>query len=159
MSGTSSVSFADEIRRTAAALGRAPTAQQVDDLETLVRSRTYIDGDAGRVAMNDGTDVTAFIARETNAFPFVQVEPEPVAPDAWVKVSIGGSTGWRRANDPMTTIMQGLAASDAAALAREIPSYGNPWLPGQVNRTHQAIISKSDPALAARYKSEAGTAQ
>lgn len=159
MSGTSSVSFADEIRRTAAALGRTPTAQQVDDLETLVRSRTYLDEDAGSVAMNDGSDVAAFIAKEANAFSLVQAEPEPVAPDAWVKVSIGGSTGWRRASDPMATIMQSLAASDAAALAREIPSYSNPWLPGQVNRTHQVIISKSDPALAARFKSEAGIAE
>ncbi|OHV16223.1 hypothetical protein BK022_13540 [Methylorubrum extorquens] len=98
--------------------------------------------------------------RTDSQFALVQAEPKPVAPDAWLKVSLGGSTGWRRAGDPMAAIMQGLAASDAAALTREMPTYANPWLPGRVNRTHQVIISKSDPALAARFKAEAsGTAQ
>ncbi|MCK2056992.1 hypothetical protein [Methylobacterium sp. 37f] len=154
MSSTDTVSFAGEIRRTAAALGRSPTDEQVTNLESLIRDRSYIDQDAGRVLMNDGTDVAAFIGRETNDFPLV-VADAPAAPDGWVKVALGTGTSWRKAGDPMTAILQGLRASDDAALARHVAAIMNPWLTGQINRTNQVLLTKSDPVRAARFKAEA----
>lgn len=153
MSSTDSVLFADEIRRTAAALGRSPTDEQVANLEMLARSRTYIDAAAGRVMMNDGGDVAAFLTRETNAFPLVQAEP--AASEGWVKLQNSASTWYRKANDPLTKIVTGFQAAEDAALAREIAGWPNPWRAGHQNRTRQAVITNKDPARAAQLKAQA----
>ncbi len=53
----------------------------------------------------------------------------------------------------------GLAADREAAAQRqavEVAQVGNPWLPGRINRTAQAVITRNNPELASRYKAEAG---
>ncbi|CAO4154090.1 hypothetical protein [Methylorubrum aminovorans] len=59
----------------------------------------------------------------------------------------------------IAALRAGLAADREAAAQRqavEVAQVGNPWLPGRINRTAQAVITRNNPELASRYKAEAG---
>lgn len=152
MSEIASVSFAEEIGRIAASLGRAPTREMVADLEARTRKTAFVDATAGRVVMNDGGDVTAFLARECNAFPLAANE----APASeWAKVTIGAYTSYRRADDGMARINASFEAAHDKRAADEIATWPNPWAAQHPNRTRQTIIGNKNPALAAKLKAQA----
>lgn len=157
------VAYDGLIKARAEALDRVPTQQHIEMLGEVLKTLVRHDAAANVLTVEEDegqhVDFVAYVDAAVAKFPAKPAPvPEPAAPDAWIKVTLGGSTGWRKANDPMTAILKGLQASGDAALAREVSTLPNPWLPGQINRTHQVLITKSDPARAARFKAEAGTA-
>lgn len=153
MSDTATVTFAGEIRRLAAAQGRVPTDAQVADLEALTRSRSFVDATAGTVVMNDGSAVAVFLNQEVASFAPAKAEL-PAGSDL-IRVRIGSSTGHRRADDFFASFTAGLDKAHDAALAAEAATWPNPWAKGHENRTRQVVLTKINPAGAAKMKAEA----
>lgn len=78
-----------------------------------------------------------------------QASPAPAIPSS--------APEWaQRTRGPISDFARALAASEDAAIQREIAGWPNPWAKGQENRTRQAITSNRNPALAARHKAQAG---
>lgn len=169
MSDLAHVSFAPAIRQTAQQLGRTPTHEQIDALDQALKLSAQIDHDGRPVVGIEA--VGDYIGRQVAAFP--KIEPVPATADlpAGARGAIdrieadadrgilrvgGGVQQGRPRGDAFADISRGLEAQHQAALAAEVATYPNPWLPGQINRTHQIVINKADPTRAAKFRAEAG---
>lgn len=83
---------------------------------------------------------------------------KPVPKPSAATVQDAPTTGLKKIHveTPIAEFGRQLAAQHDTAMAREAATWANPWKAGQLNRTHQAIISKHHPARAAQFKAEAG---
>lgn len=171
MSDLAHVSFVAAIRNIATELGRTPTAEQIDNLDTSLKSLAQIDHEGRPVVGIE--PVGAYIAREAGAFARATA-PTPKS-DAPVPASLrstldriqddahagilrigAGVQHGRPPGDGFADIARGLQAQHAAAIAREAAGWLNPWRKGHENRTRQTVLSKIDPAKAAQFRAEAG---
>jgi hypothetical protein len=162
------VSFASAIRQTAQQLGRTPTPEQIDALDQDLKLSAQVDHEGRPVV---GIELVGdYIGRQVAAFPREPV-PASIALPAGVRgaldrlqsdedagiLRVGSSVmHGRPRGDGFADISRGLEAQHQAALAQEVATYPNPWLPGQINRTHQIVINKADPLRAAKFRAEAG---
>jgi hypothetical protein len=159
MSDCAAVDFTAEIGRVAASLGRIATADQVVILDETLKTFARRDPGASTVSVEIEagtlTPLGGFLQAEVAKFATVPVPAPDQAASDWQVLRVGGSTGYRKADDPMARIVAGLQASEAAATARQVAEWPNPWVKGVENRTRQQIIINTDPARAARFKAEA----
>lgn len=169
MTDLSHVSFVTAIRETAAKLGRTPVPEQIEALDKELKLSVQIDHEGHPVVGIE--PVGDFIGRQIAAFPTMEsMQGSTTLPagtkgaldrieadaDAGIlRVGSGVQQG-RPRGDPFADIVRGLEARHQVVLAAEASGWPNPWLDGQINRTHQTIISRTDPARAARMKAEAG---
>ena len=122
---------------------------------------TYVDAAPFRIVAGQVVDIPvgehlgALLQEHTKPIPLklsspsAQAVPAPAAPSSapqWAKRGTGAISDFARA----------LAEQQDAALIRESETWGNPWLSGQINRTRQQILLNKNPAMAARFKSQAG---
>ncbi len=153
-----SADFSGEIRRTAAALGRDPTGAQVAALQEELRTFCVIDPETRTVSVEiEGktTSLPAYLTKAAGAFAkLAPAEPTPAGRE-WVKISVGGSTGWRHINDPFLKVKASIDGSYDSELAAEMKNWPNPWTKGRENRTRQTIMSNKNPAMAAKMQAEA----
>lgn len=153
------VTFTGAIHQAAADLGRAPTPEQVERLNLELQTLAVIDDETGTVSVpvDAGAPlaIDKFLTGAVAKFPAIAASPAASAPTGWVQVKIGSGTGYRRADDPMLSIMKAIGESHNAALLEAIPTWPNPWSPAHLNRTRQTIITNKNPALAAQLKAKA----
>lgn len=153
-----SADFSGEIRRTAAALGRVPTASQVDILQEVLRSSSQVDAETGAITVEIDDAVVPigdYIAKAAGGFAkLAPAEPTPAGRE-WVKINVGGSTGWRHVTDPFLKVKASIDSTYDSELAAEMKNWPNPFTKGQENRTRQTVMTNKDPAMAAKLKAEA----
>lgn len=147
------ISFSSEIERVAANLGRAPTPDQISNLNLVLQSLAEIDLEAGTVSI-EGEAVDAYLNREAAKFAPVEAPSTPKT-SGYVRFEIGNSASYRRADDALVKITNSFRAAEDAALAREAAEWPNPWAAGHENRTRQSILTNTEPARAAKLKAEA----
>lgn len=161
------LTFADAIRDAARAAGRAPTPEQVADLDGIVRSLATIGEDNTLSIELDGRtiDFDTFLGRELGAMPRAP-EPDATAtttPDGprisgdgqHILLEHPGGARWVQ-RGALADMILGFSQEDHAAQAREAAGWANPWATEHFNRTRQVLLSKIDPARAAILKSQAG---
>jgi hypothetical protein len=171
MTNLSHVTFTGAIREAATELGRAPSEEQVANLNLVLQTLADRDDETGALT----------VATEAGSVPFADYLTEQAGrfpkPTASSNVPAGlrsaldrikadaakgilrtgsGVQQGRPRGDAFADIVRGLEARHQIALAAEAATYPNPWLPGQINRTRQVVITKADPARAAQYRAEAG---
>lgn len=158
------VTFRPAIEAKAAEMGRAPTSQQIETLELVLQSLGRVDDDAGVLVVDDDGQVIGlfdYLGTAVAKFPPKTV-PEPVAPSrepkepAYVKVTVGAFTSYRRATDGIVAINESLNASHEARLLAEAKQWLNPWSPQHLNRTRQVVLARLLPNRAAQFKAQAG---
>ncbi|CAO4172228.1 hypothetical protein [Methylorubrum extorquens] len=169
MTDLSHVSFIVEICRSAQQLGRTPAPEQIEALDQALKLAVQIDHEGRPVVVIE--PVGDFIGRHVAAFPKMESAPTSTTLPAGAKGALdrieadadagilrvgSGVQQGRPRGDPFADIVRGLEARHQVALAAEASGWPNPWLESQINRTRQTILSKTDPARAARMKAEAG---
>lgn len=161
-------SFAGAIRSAAVAAGRAPTSEQVADLNTILQSVATIAEDDTLTISLDGRNISfaEFVGRELPKMPRAAAPDAPspagnpgqrVSADGqYVFIQEGRSARWARHDNAMTVMAVGWQAQHQEALTREAARWPNPWRLGHENYTRHTIIKNIDPARAAILQAEAG---
>lgn len=161
MSDLNHVTFTGAIREAASKLGRVPTAEQVQELNAELQRLADLDDETQviTIASTEGfIPLPDFMAKRMVSFPQAAVGTidRDVNDDDRAPLRIGNGVQYGR-RDAFADIVRAIQVRDAEALAREAAGWSNPWRKGHENRTRQTIISKIDPAKAARYRAEAGS--
>jgi hypothetical protein len=110
---------------------------------------------AGEVVEIPAADFVAGVILE-HAKPIPKSTPA-TAQEAPAPAIPSSAPQWaQRTRGPISDFARALAASEDAAIQREIAGWPNPWAKGSENRTRQAVIANRNTALAAQHKAQAG---
>jgi hypothetical protein len=143
-----SITFTGAIRDHAKANGTHITDKAVADLDNVLRSLWSIDG-ANSVSFDVGGGQRGTFA---DAFRVYGPTGSGTADTPAVK----GLSRTEQAVEANRTAKIGKSVALAVEAQRLADEFGNPWLQGRANRTHQAIIANGNPNLATRLKMQAG---